>query len=129
MNISVDTRLTQYLNLYNLAIDICGENYELGSKGFSAVQKGDFQETACTCPKDKLDGSWLSVDQSLSQDLETGCPKLAILKFWGVLFFKGFHNILRLKPRTCIHLLKYGIISFYNVMGTKKMWTKFNYML
>ena len=23
----------------------------------------------------------------LSQDLETGCPKLAIVKFWGVLFF------------------------------------------
>ena len=25
--------------------------------------------------------------QGLSQDLETGCPKLAIVKFWGVLFF------------------------------------------
>ena len=26
---------------------------------------------------------------SLSQELETGCPKLAIVTFWGVLFFKG----------------------------------------
>ena len=25
----------------------------------------------------------------LSQDLETGCPKLAIVKFWGVQIFKG----------------------------------------
>ena len=24
----------------------------------------------------------------ISQDLGTGCPKLAIVKFWGVLFFK-----------------------------------------
>ena len=27
-------------------------------------------------------------------DLETGCPKLAIATFWGVLFHKGDHNIL-----------------------------------
>ena len=27
--------------------------------------------------------------QCLSQDLETGCPKLAIEKFWGVQIFKG----------------------------------------
>ena len=25
----------------------------------------------------------------LSQDLETGCTKLAIVKFWGVQIFKG----------------------------------------
>ena len=36
--------------------------------------------------------------QSLSQDLETGCPKLPILKFWGVQIFKGDHNILRFQP-------------------------------
>ena len=30
----------------------------------------------------------------LSQDLETGCPKLTIVKFLGVLFFKGGHAIL-----------------------------------
>ena len=36
--------------------------------------------------------------QGLSQDLETGCPKLAIVKFLGVQVFKGNHNILRLQP-------------------------------
>ena len=33
--------------------------------------------------------------QGLSQDLETGCPKLAIVKFLGGLVFKGNYNILR----------------------------------
>ena len=42
-----------------------------------------------------------------SQDLETGCPKLPIVKFWGILFFKGDHNILKLQPQTYF----YGIIS------------------
>ena len=32
--------------------------------------------------------------QGLSQDLETGCLVLTILKFYGVLFFKGDHDIL-----------------------------------
>ena len=27
-------------------------------------------------------------NQGLNQYLETGCPKLAIMKFWGVIFFK-----------------------------------------
>ena len=31
--------------------------------------------------------------QGFSQDLETGCPKLAILTFLGILIFKGDHNI------------------------------------
>ena len=35
-----------------------------------------------------------TVLQGLSQDLETGCPKLAIAKILGVLFSKGDHNIL-----------------------------------
>ena len=44
-------------------------------------------------------GNICYVEQGHSQDLETGCPKLAIIKFWaGILFFKGEHNILRLKP-------------------------------
>ena len=30
--------------------------------------------------------------QGFSQDLETGCPKLAIVKFWGIQIFKGDHN-------------------------------------
>ena len=36
--------------------------------------------------------------QGLSQYLETGCPKLAIVKFWGIQIFKGDHNILRFQP-------------------------------
>ena len=32
--------------------------------------------------------------QCLSQDLETGCLKLAVVKFWGVQIFKRDHNIL-----------------------------------
>ena len=36
--------------------------------------------------------------QSLSQDVETGHQKLAIIQFLGVLLFKGEHNILRLQP-------------------------------
>ena len=33
------------------------------------------------------------LEQGLSQDLETGCLKLAIVKFGGVQNFKGAHNI------------------------------------
>ena len=33
--------------------------------------------------------------QGISQHLETGCPKLAIVKFLGIIIFKEDHNILR----------------------------------
>ena len=36
--------------------------------------------------------------QGLSQDLETGCPKFAIVKVLGIQIFKGDHNILRFQP-------------------------------
>ena len=36
--------------------------------------------------------------QGLSQDLETGCLKLAVVKFLGVHIFKGDHNILIFQP-------------------------------
>ena len=39
---------------------------------------------------------WL--DSILTKDLESGCPKLKIVKFLGVLFFKEDHKILRLQP-------------------------------
>ena len=39
-----------------------------------------------------------SIIQCLSQDLETRCLKLAVVKFWGVQIFKGDHNILIFKP-------------------------------
>ena len=44
---------------------------------------------------------WVLEDQTvqgLSQDLETGCPKLAIAKFLGVQIFKGGNNILKFQP-------------------------------
>ena len=34
----------------------------------------------------------------LSQDLETGCLKLAVVKYLGVQIFKGDHNILIFQP-------------------------------
>ena len=34
-------------------------------------------------------------EQGLSQDLETGCLKLAIVNFMGVQMFKDDHNIVR----------------------------------
>ena len=36
--------------------------------------------------------------QGLSQDLETGCLKLAVVKFLGVQIIKEDHNILRFQP-------------------------------
>ena len=36
--------------------------------------------------------------QCLSQDLETGCLKLAVVKFLGVQIFKGDHIILIFQP-------------------------------
>ena len=44
--------------------------------------------------------------QGLSQELETGCLKLAIVKFLGVQIFKGDHNILRFQLYTCLYLSK-----------------------
>ena len=38
------------------------------------------------------------LNQGLSQDLETGCLKLAIVKYLGVQNFKGDHNILIFQP-------------------------------
>ena len=45
-------------------------------------------------------------NQCLSQDLETGCLKLAVVKFLGVHIFKGDHNILTFQPYTCINSSK-----------------------
>ena len=37
-------------------------------------------------------------NQCLSQDLESGCLKLAVVKFLGVQIFKRDYNILIFKP-------------------------------
>ena len=54
----------------------------------------------CTCfiagsMEEKCQGA-----QGLSQDFETGCLKLAIVKL------KGAHNMLRFQTSTCINLSK-----------------------
>ena len=43
-------------------------------------------------------GSYIMYIQCLSQDLESGCLKLAVVKFLGVQSFKGDHNILIFQP-------------------------------
>ena len=40
----------------------------------------------------------LADTQCLSQDLETGCLKLAVIKYLGIQIFKGDHNILIFQP-------------------------------
>ena len=39
-----------------------------------------------------------TVHQRLSQDLETGCLRLAVVNFLGIQIFKGDHNILIFPP-------------------------------
>ena len=39
-----------------------------------------------------------SSEQCLSQDIETGCLKLAVVKFLGVQIYKGEHKILIFQP-------------------------------
>ena len=68
-------------------------------------------------------------NQGLSQDLGTGCPKLAIVKFWGVQIFKGDHNMLSFLPQTLYKFIKIRhdifIKCHVNYMEMKKV----NYML
>ena len=66
--------------------------------------------------------------QCLSQDLETGCLKLAVVKFLGVQIFKGDHNILI----STINMYKFIRIRHDIIKqchGNYKAMKKFNYML
>ena len=57
------------------------------------------------------------IGQSLSPDLETGCPKLASVKFWGIQIFKGDH-ITQILTINMYEFIKVRLnISTYNVMG------------
>ena len=42
--------------------------------------------------------NWATDNQGLSQDLESGCLKLAIVKFLDVQIFKGGNNIFKFQP-------------------------------
>ena len=48
--------------------------------------------------KKKTAARAIGARQDLSQDLESGCLKLAIVKFWGVQIFKGGNIILKFQP-------------------------------
>ena len=75
----------------------------------------------------------LDIQQGLSQDLESGCPKSTIVKFGGVLFFKGGHNILRLITTINIYLLieigHYNLIQCHGDFVEVKIKVEDNYML
>ena len=68
------------------------------------------------------------LEQGLSQCLETGCPKLPILKFLGIQNFKGDHNtkILTINMYKFIKIMHDILIQCHrNNMGM----IKFDYML
>ena len=75
--------------------------------------------TLCICP------------QCLSQDLETGCLKLAVVIFLGVQIFKGDHNILIFQVSTTnmykFIKIRHDIIK--QCHGNYKQMKKFNYKL
>ena len=59
--------------------------------------------TVCAKPNSFQGSYGIASMQGLRQDLETGCPKLAIAKFLGIQIFKGDHNILRLQLLTYMY--------------------------
>ena len=64
--------------------------------------------------------------QCLSQDLETGCLNLSVVKFLGVQIFKGDHNILIFQPYKFIKI-RHDIIN--QCHGNYKEMKRFNYKL
>ena len=56
--------------------------------------------------------SWL---QGLSQDSEMGCPKLAIVKFWVIIIFKGVHT----QYKTCIACTYISTVNMYLLIEIK----------
>ena len=61
----------------------------------SVLVYGVYQEHKTGIIEKHYAHSW---PQGLSQDLETGCLKLAIVKFLGVQNFKGDYSILIFQP-------------------------------
>ena len=57
--------------------------------------------------------------QCISQYLETGCPKFAIQKFWGLLFFQGRPQYVQITTVSMYYLHEKGMfIYLYSVKGT-----------
>ena len=66
--------------------------------------------------------------QCLSQDLETGCLKLAVVKFLGVQILKGDHYIL-ISTISMYKFIKIRHATIKQCHGSYKEMTKFNYKL
>ena len=59
------------------------------------------------------------------------CPKLAITKFRGVLFFKRRPQYKQITNKNMyfLHEMKDNYLKIYNLMGIILRWKNFNYML
>ena len=66
--------------------------------------------------------------QGLSQDLETGCLKLAIVKILGVQIFKGDNNVLRFQ-QNMYKIIKIRHDILIQCHGNYMEMRKLNYML
>ena len=60
--------------------------------------------------------------QCVSQDFETGCLKLAVVKSWGFQIFKGSHDLLIFQPQ-----IRHDVIK--QCHGNYKEMKKLNYKL
>ena len=70
---------------------LCDERRKL-QKAALGLQDSDEEDAGVDVSTSATQG------QGLSQDLDTGCLKLAIVRFLGIQIFRGYHNILRFKP-------------------------------
>ena len=66
--------------------------------------------------------------QCLSQDLETGCLKLAVVKFWGAQIFKGI-TISHISTVNMYQFIKIRHDIINQCHGNYKEMKKFNYKL
>ena len=77
-----------------------------------------------------ISNSCMHIGQCLSQDLETGCLQLAVVKFWGVQIFKGNHNILmNISTINMYKFIKIRHDIIKQCLGNYKEMKKFKYML
>ena len=71
----------------------------------------------------------MASDQCLSQDFETGCLKLAVVKFWGVQFFLGGSQYTHISTINMYKFIKIRHDIIKQCHGNYKEMTKFNYKL
>ena len=74
---------------------LCIQKQHTASMWLNAVMfTSPFKEKRVPAKADQVSQALGPREQCLSQDLETGCLKLAVVKFWGIQVFQGDHNIL-----------------------------------